>query len=353
MVGCHHFLNCPAEPITWPKWPAGVCPRRAEVRHGTNITPDHLGLVAATSYGTDPPSWIANPPSPGRAGAKDHGQVTSSWFDFFDSTGKERRISVSDLQESLREIDAGLDKIQKLAKVVVSAIARARSAVKSGELSEIPKTLAAIDQRMTEARAQAGDLPEQWTFDAAAYLSDGRFVNDLKAAAARADLSIFEKDGRIYCFPLLLRVEPKELGVKLGRRLERRINPSKLVQMLIRTQKAPQRFREEQFLNLLYQTWRQLVGGAWPSSGPGRVIALSGIYETLTLFPETDYPTEEFARDLLLLDRKPHLLTKDGCRFELPASTLSKGKTKRIIAYDEQGREHTYIGLRFVKDGLI
>jgi hypothetical protein len=70
----------------------------------------------------------------------------------------------------------------------------------------------------------------------------------------------------------------------------------------------------------------------------------------LTLLPGADYPVEEFARDLLLLDRRPDLRTPDGCRFELPASTLSKGGTKRLVAYDEQGRERTYIGLRFVTE---
>lgn len=267
-----------------------------------------------------------------------------------DGTGKQRGTSVSDLQASLRSLDERLERIQKLAKAAVSAVSRARNTVKTGELAEIPKALAAIGQRVAEARNQAEDLPEQWSFDAATYLADGRFLGDLKAAAAKANLRIFEQDGRIYCFPLLLRIESRELGVRIGRKVEHRINPDGLVQLLARAQKAPQRLREQQFLHLLYQTWRRLAGRGWSGTGAGPVIPLSDIHETLTLFPETEYPAEEFARDLLLLDRKPELSTRDGCRFELPASTLGKGKTKRIIAYDEEGREHVYIGLRFVRN---
>ncbi|MGH7190828.1 MAG: hypothetical protein ACREF0_16790 [Acetobacteraceae bacterium] len=257
---------------------------------------------------------------------------------------------MSDLQENLLALDARLERVQRLAKAVVLAVGRARSTAKAGELADIPKVLAAIGQRLAEVGAQAEDLPAQWNFEAVSYLSDGRFLQDLKEAAGKSDLRIFERDGQIYCFPLLLRIEPGELGVKIGRKMERRINPDGLVQLLARAQKAPQRFREDQFLGLLYRAWRRLAGGGWSGTGSGPVMALSDIYETLTLFPGTEYLAEEFARDLLLLDRKPELRTRDGCRFELPASTLGKGKTRRIVAYDEGGSEHVYIGLRFHKE---
>lgn len=256
---------------------------------------------------------------------------------------------MSDLQESLLGLDARLEKVQKLAKAVASAVARARSAVKAGELAEIPKALAAIGLRMADAQAQGEDLPALWDFDPAAYLSDGRFLGDLKKAAEKADLRIFERDGRIYCYPLLLRIEPKELGLRIGKKVEHRINPDRLVQLLGRAQKRPQRLSEQNFLYLLYQAWRRLAGSGWSGAGTGPVVAVADIHETLTLFPGTEYPADEFGRDLLLLDRKPDLLTKDGCQFELPASTLGKGRTKRIIAYDERGVEHVYIGLRFKK----
>ncbi|HJU17454.1 MAG TPA: hypothetical protein VJ770_13425 [Stellaceae bacterium] len=257
----------------------------------------------------------------------------------------------SEFEESLEALDARLEQVQKLGKSLATAIARARSAVKTGQASEISKGLAAIGQRIAEAEAAAEGLGEEWTFDTASYLSDGRFLDDLKAAAREQGLSLFENDGRIYCFPLLLRVEPRDMAVKIGRRLERRIRPSALARLLARLQKRPQRFREEQFLELLYRTWRRLVGPAWQGNGRGPVVALSDIHDTLTLLPGADYPGEEFARDLLLLDRQPGLRTRDGCRFELPASTLGKGRMRRIVVYDEQGSEHTYIGLRFVKDG--
>ena len=256
---------------------------------------------------------------------------------------------MSEFEESLLSLDARLDEIQKRSKAVVSAVGRVRTAAKLGRTTDITKGLDEVTKRLGEASAAAEGLSDCWEFDTSAYLADGRFLEDLKAAATETDLKLFEHDGRIYCFPLLLRVDARGNAVKIGRKVERRIRPTELARLLVAEQKRPQRFREGQFLRRLYRAW-QLAANNWQRTGAGPVVALADIHEMLTLLPGADYPEEEFARDLLLLDRRPDLRTSDGCRFELPASTLSKGGMKRIVVYDEQGRERTYIGLRFVKD---
>jgi hypothetical protein len=260
-------------------------------------------------------------------------------------------VPMSDFEESLLALDARLGEIQKRGKAVASAIARARIAAKLGRVSEITKDLDEISRRISDASAAVDGLSDAWQFDTTAYLADGRFLNDLKAAAAERSLALFEKDGRVYCFPLLLRIDAQESAVKIGRRLERRIRPKELAGLLAAAQKRQQRFHEAQFLDLLYNGWRRVVGSGWRGIGVGPAVPLAEIHETLTLFPGTDYSADEFSRDLLLLDRRPDLRTRDGCRFELPASTLSKGRARRLVVYDEEGREHTYVGLRFLKEG--
>ncbi len=257
---------------------------------------------------------------------------------------------MSDFEERLLSLDAKLDEVQRLGKAMLAAVGRTRAAVKVGRVADIERALGVVSQRFDEAKAAAGALATGWNFDTSAYMADGRFTEDLKKAAAEKGLTLFESDGRIYCFPLLLRVDAGELAVKIGRRLERRIRPSELAGLLARAQKRPQRFREAQFLEMLYRAWRRLVGAAWQGTGSGPVAGLADIHEILTLLPGTDYPIEEFARDLLLLDRRPDLRTRDGCRFEFPASTLSRGRMRRVVAYDERGQERAYIGIRFVKE---
>jgi hypothetical protein len=258
---------------------------------------------------------------------------------------------VSDFEQSLNTLDERLQEIQKVSKAVGSAVGRARTAAKLGRAIDIARLLDDIAKRIREADAAADGLSGCWRFDTSAYLSDGRFVDDLKAAAAQTGLELFQHDGRIYCFPLLLRVDPKATAIKIGRRMERRIRPSELARVLAATQKRPHTFREPQFLELLYRAWRLLAGADWRESGTPPAISLADIHETLTLLPGRDYPIEEFARDLLLLDRRPDLRTRDGCRFEFSSSTSSKGPRKRLVVYDELGVEHIYILIRFVKEG--
>jgi hypothetical protein len=261
-----------------------------------------------------------------------------------------REANLSDFEESLAALDARLEEIQRRGKAVVSAIGQARAAAKLGRASDIAKSLDDISKRLGETGAAADGLAACWQFDTTAYLADGRFLADLKTAAAANSLKLFEHDGRIYCFPLLLRIDPKANAVKIGRKIERRIRPAELARLLGDAQRRPLRFREPQFLELLYHAWRRLAGAGWRDIGAGPAISLADIHDTLTLLPGADYPVDEFARDLLLLDRQPDLRTRDGCRFELPASTLSKGAMKRLTVYDENGAPHTYIGVRFVQE---
>ncbi len=174
---------------------------------------------------------------------------------------------MSDFEESLSALDARLEDIQKRGKAVVTAIGRARAAAKLGQTNEIVKDLDEVTKRVIEVGAAADNLSDHWRFDMSAYLSEGRFFDDLKAAAAEKGLALFENDGRIYCFPLLLRVDPKENAVKIGRKLERRMRPSELAQLLAKAQKRPQRFREDQFLQLLYRVWRRLAGAGQRGAG--------------------------------------------------------------------------------------
>jgi hypothetical protein len=253
----------------------------------------------------------------------------------------------SEFEADLETLDARLEKAQKAAEGLVGGLKRVRRAARFGQVSEIVKGLDGLDARISDAQSAARDLSGAWNFETSSYVADGRFLADLKAAAAEQNLAMFERDGRIYCFPLLLRVDANQSAVRVGGKIERRIRPSELVRLLAKAQKRPQRFREEAFLDLVWRAYRRLLGREWNGTDPGRVVALIDIHDTLTLLPGAEYPREEFARDLLLLDRRPDLSTRGGDRFEFPRGTTTKG-IKPLIVYDEQGAERVYYGIRFV-----
>jgi len=253
----------------------------------------------------------------------------------------------SDFEIELNALDQRLEKAQKAAESLVNGLKRSRKSVRDGNVSELVRGLNALDARLTEAQSAARGLSDAWRFDTSAYMADGRFLADLRAAAGEQQLELFERDGRIYCFPLILRLEPSQSAVRVGRKIERRIRSGALVKLLAKVQKSPQRFKEQAFLDLLWRAYRRLVGREWSGTGRGRVVALVDIHETLTLLPGSDYPPEEFARDLLLLDRQPDLRARTGERFEFPHGTTTKG-IKPSIVYDEKGSQRAYYGIRFL-----
>src|SRR5262249_47987597 len=261
-------------------------------------------------------------------------------------SGEDRGMA-SEFESELASLDMRLETAQKAAEGLVNALKRVRRAARTGHVSEIAKGLDGLDARVRDAEGAVNGLSGAWQFETSAYMADGQFLADLQAAAAEQNLAMFERDGRIYCFPLLLRIDPNQMAVRVGRKIERRIRPSELVRLLAKVQNAPQRVREQAFLDLIWRTYRRLVGRDWNGSDPGRVIALADVHETLTLLPGADYSPAEFARDLLLLDRRPDLRARGGERFEFPRGTTTKG-IKALIVYDEQGAERVYYGIRFV-----
>ncbi len=256
----------------------------------------------------------------------------------------------SEFEAALTALDDRLEKAEKAAESLLGSLKRIRRAARVGNVADIVKGLSGVNARVGDADAATRDLSEAWRFDAPAYMADGRYLADLQAAAAEQNLAMFERDGRLYCFPLLLKIDSGQSAVRIGAKIERRIRPSELVRLLAKAQKSPQRFREQAFLELLWRAYRRLVARDGNGAAAGRVVALSEIHETLTLLPGSDYPPAEFARDLLLLDRQPDLRTRSGERFEFPHGTTTKG-IKPLIVYDERGTQRTYYGVRFVPGG--
>lgn len=258
------------------------------------------------------------------------------------------------LEDALLGLETKIGNTAKGIDALATAVRKLRAEAKVGRINEIEKVLPLVQRRAEDVAVAVRDLADGWSFDATGYLANGQYLKELAAIAKMTGLDLFERDGRIYCFPLLLRIEPKESGVRIGRKIERRIRPSELTRLLAAAQQRPQRFTESQFLDLLYKTYRRIVGSDWRQmkNVNGPAVALADLYDTLTLLPGSDYPIEEFARDLLLLDRKPDLRTRDGSHFHLPKSTSGKEKkVRRIVVYDEKGSERLYIRIRFVKEG--
>jgi hypothetical protein len=260
------------------------------------------------------------------------------------------------LEQALRDLEGRLASASRAAKSALGELKRAHNGARLGRMRELNRSLSegsAAAKRLAEEMAAAA----AWRFDVEPYLAEGGYLDELLQEADRAGLKLFERDGRIYCFPMLLTLSGKDAAVMIDRKPERRLRPRELIRILSDRQKRPQRFNEQKLLETLFDAYsrlgtRFLRNWSQQAPGPGPVVPLLAIYELLTLLPgvERSYPKEEFARDILLLDRRPDLRTRDGRRFALPAATGTKVGGRRLTVIDQQGREKTYVGIRFSKE---
>ncbi|MCC6734913.1 MAG: hypothetical protein IT534_02155 [Bauldia sp.] len=250
--------------------------------------------------------------------------------------------------EALDGLDARLAEAQKAAELLARSFKKLRKAAKDGQVGEIEKSLAALPEAAASAVRSVAGLDGVWSFDAKAWLADG-YRAELLAAADAAGVRLIERDGRLYAFPLSLKLDPQTPAVRIGKKSERGIRPARIVAEIAKLQKRPPKLAEQKFLDLLFNAYRRVNRFDPAAIAAGPVTLLTELHALLTLLPGADYPIEEFGRDLLLLDRHPDLTAK-GLRFEFVAAALAR-TAPRITVYSEDGAENVFIGIRFRREG--
>lgn len=256
----------------------------------------------------------------------------------------------TELEPALAALEARMDEAERLAKSALGRLKRARRMAAIGDIAGIAAQLEqapdAADRAATSFRALGGSF----AYNAEDAFADGTYTAELMAEAKRQGVTIVNRDGRLSAFPLLLKLDAKAQGVRVGRKTVRAIRPSALVKSLRAAQQAGG-FNAAGFLEQLLRAYLHLVPSGWTSRSraDGPAVSLSQIHTLLTLHPAAaaDYPREAFVCDLLRLNRAPDTRTKSGLGFTLPASTGSKGQD-RLTVYDESGGEHIFVGIRFL-----
>ena len=258
------------------------------------------------------------------------------------------------LEDTLAALDAHLGEAERQAAALLKAARRLRRAAREGNVASLPAATAA-------AQADAGRIQESFAnadaalgYDVAEAFASGSWLDELAAAAKAAGVVLVRRDGRVTAYPVALRLDARAQGVRVGRKLERRIRPSFLAAQLKAMQQRPERFNARQFLDrlfLLYESKARAEDAGWRPArpGPGPLVALAELHGQLTVLPAAaaDYPQEEFVTDLLRLDRQPDATGSQGHRFELGGSTGRKGG-KRLTLFDEAGEQHDYYAIRFI-----
>ena len=237
---------------------------------------------------------------------------------------------------------------------MLKAVKRLRRAASEGAVGNLAGGIGAVQTDLQRATEIVADTEQAAQFEVAEVFGNGAWLAELAAAAKAAGVVLVQRDGRVTAYPVALRLDARAQGVRIGRKLERRIRPSFVAAQLKTLQQRPERFNARQFLDrlfALYESRARAEDPAWRPNraGQGPLVALAELHEQLTLLPAAaaDYPLEEFVTDLLRLDRQPDATGSQGHRFELGGSTGRKGG-KRLTLFDETGEQHDYYAIRFI-----
>lgn len=258
------------------------------------------------------------------------------------------------LEDMLAALDAHLGDAEKQAAALLKAVRRLRRAAREGNVASLSAAIVAAQSDAVHIQDSFATATEALAYDVAEAFASGAWLDELAAAAKAAEVVLVRRNGRVTAYPVALRLDGRAQGVRVGRKLERRIRPSFLAAQLKALQQRPERFNARQFLDrlfLLYESKARAEDAGWrpTRTGQGPLVALAELHDQLTVLPAaaTDYPQEEFVTDLLRLDRQPDATSSKGHGFELSGSTGRKGG-KRLTLFDETGDQHDYYAIRFI-----
>jgi len=255
------------------------------------------------------------------------------------------------LEQALAEIETAADVTLAAAKSVTASLKKIKKAARVGKLRDLRKAIESAERTIVALKEQFENTRDGWDFDEETYLDpQGGYIAELLAAAKDIGVRVYEQDQRLHCPPMLLRVLPNDRCVLIDKRREYWLRPSVLAEELRRRQAMPPRFHAAAFLGSLYKAYtiacRTRDRGLSPRAP---VIALLEIYNLFTLLPgqPREYPREDFARDLYLLDCSGQTTTSEGHIASFHESTGTKSPRRTLWTIDEEGGAKPYFGIAF------
>ncbi|MFH1767154.1 MAG: hypothetical protein ABH826_03610 [Patescibacteria group bacterium] len=254
------------------------------------------------------------------------------------------------LEKALAKMEDDVTSSIKSALALNATLKKLLAAAKQGKLKDLNASLEQSEKAEAILRQQISTIKGRWDFNEQEYLASGAFTKELLSIAQEKGLTIYERDDRIYCYPVFIRVLPNDRAVLINKVSDKKIRPSILINHLKELQKRPSRFNPNAFIEALYIAYQKVVH--LKLKGPlesGRVVPLMDIYELFTLLPgqSKEYSKHEFARDIYLLHSSGVTSTKTGSRVSFPASTGTKSTGKLLSIIDEHGAEKRYYGISF------
>jgi hypothetical protein len=264
----------------------------------------------------------------------------------FDGGAPETRRTTG-LEDALSQLDERLATAQKALAGAQRQLKQAAEASRQGNLRDLPRLLdGAAGAADTFAQA-ALNASRSWSFGGQGHLEEGGYVTELIACAEAATLEgVREVDGQLYSFPVVVKVDARDLSLKVGRKTQRGLRPSVVVALLKRLRTQPAKDNLRPLVAAFEKAYLAATSGQ-----DGVAVPLRRVYDLLVLRPGQgrEYTEVDFLLDIYRLERAGPQITPAGREMSLPASTGTRGG-KGIRFVTETGEERHYSSIRFDSD---
>jgi hypothetical protein len=257
------------------------------------------------------------------------------------------QLSQGNLESALGEVEARLGAAANALTGAQRQLKQAIEAARHGRIAELSRALDGLVTGSDALTQTVLNAQRSWTFDVRAHLDGGGYLAELLEATARTELpGVREVDGQLCSFPVVVKVDSRNVSLKVGKASQRSLRPSVVVELLRRLRTRPARDNTRQLLVAFETAYLKETADA-----VGIAVPLRRIYDLLVLRPgqSREYTELDFMLDVYKLDRTEAQVTPAGREMSLPASTGTRAG-KGIDFVTETGEVRTYSSIRFDSD---
>ncbi|MCD4652768.1 hypothetical protein K8T06_02415 [bacterium] len=252
-------------------------------------------------------------------------------------------------EDALQKTQTDIDVALKAAKASTAVLKKIQKATQTGDIKPMTRLFELVDESMVKLADTINDAREGWDFDADTYFSEGEYFQELIEEAKETGVSLFEMDGRVFCYPCILKLLPNDRVVTIDKKREKNLRPSVFVKKLHAIQSKPPKFKPATFLESLYMAYSAVVAQKGEKAIFGNDIKLLEIYKVLTILPgiAREYSKQDFARDIYLLDQSNIKILKTGFEISFPSASGTKNPSQCLRIITRDGQEKLYHSIAF------
>lgn len=254
------------------------------------------------------------------------------------------------LEVALATHERELARVVKAGKDLERALIAWQKAVSEGRLADMDKLRSNAEVLYSALAEPLSEAAVAWSFDLKSYLGSDSWLDELQSSVRSdpAGVRVFPGLNELICPPLVIRPNPTQGTLRIGKLTWKRLRPSAVVAELKRLTGRGSARQDQAFLEQLYETATFLSRGK--PTGNKLTVKLRDIYDLWKLAPgwKKENPELTFTQALYSLHESNIRVTKGGKKYELEGPTGTPKAAEVLSVTAKDGRPIYYYMIHFL-----